>query len=133
MAIDNYIITAILNNNILSMEYNAQQIFEHEIMTEMSASKTEAQKEGLQKLLENARVYLSVEGTSVLVDLVFLSVPKGFEEYADMLKANATTVIEVNLRDQLQESMTLDDSQKLIRDYMESYIKDHLQNLIGGM
>lgn len=126
-------IAGILSKNVLSMEYEIQQYFEHEILVEISASKSKQQQEGLEKLLKNARTYLSVDGCSISLDLHFLSIPKGMEDYADMLKSNASTVIEIRLKDTVSEIMNLDETQEVIRNNVKDYVIDYLQNSLGGI
>jgi len=131
--IDESTIAGILSKNILSMEYEIQQYFEHEILVEMSASKSKQQKENLEELLKNARSYLSVDGCIVSLSLQFLSIPKGVEDYAEMIKSNSTAFIDVRFRNMISEIMSLDEAQEAIRNQVKEYAINYLQDAIGGM
>ena len=133
MDIDEFILQAIINNNLLSLEYDIQQELEHQILTEASASRSLSQKESLRDLFNNARAYLKLDGSSLSVDLTFLSVPKGMEEYADIIKSNSYIRIQTILTDKLANVLTLDESQEIIRNYVQDWAIENLRNAIGGI
>ena len=131
MDIDSSIVSGIISKNILSLEYEAQQMLENQIAVEASASKTKDQKDGLEELYKSARVYLSSEENEVYVSFSFLSIPKGMEDYADMIKSNAAMIIEPYIGDRIEDIFSLDEAQELIRNEIKQKIADELQNFLG--
>lgn len=132
MAIDEFVLSGLINNNILSMEYNVQQIFEHQIKIEAAASNTKYQQDILEKLLDGARAYLSCEGNQISVELNFLNIPKGAEDYAELIKSNSVSIIEPRLQDLVMETFSLDDVQEQLRSYIIEEASGTIQNAIGG-
>ena len=133
MVIDDITLGGILSKNVLSLEYEIQQYFEHEILVEAAASQTKAQQDSLRELLNGARAYLQVEGCSVSLSLNFLNIPKGMESYADMLQANSISVIQPVLREKLEDMLSLDDAQEEIREQVKTWAISQLRSSLGGM
>lgn len=133
MVIDDITLDGILSKNILSLEYEVQQCFEHEILVEAAASQTKAQQETLNELLNNARAYLQVEGNTVSMTLNFLNIPKGMEEYAEMLKSNSASFIQPYLKTMIEDTLSLDDAQDQIREQVKEWAISNLQSVLGGI
>ena len=133
MVIDDFLLGAIINNNITSLEYEVQQILEHQILVEAAASHTETQMKYLKRLFDSARAYLKVEGSTISVDFTFLSVPSGMEAYADTIRSNSTVMVETIVKDRLKEVMSLDESQEVIREQVKQWVVEQLQNSLGGI
>lgn len=133
MAINEITLSGLISNNLLSMEYEIQQHFEHQILAEMSASRTSQQQSGLKQLLNNARAYLTCEGNNISLDLTFLDIPKGMEEYAETIKSNSIMVIEPRLNDMVTDTLNLSDVQEKLRDYVKGIVIEKLQGALGGV
>lgn len=133
MVIDDQVLSGIISNNILSLEYDVQQILEHQILVEASAAQTQAQRNGLEALYKSARAYLSCDGSEVSVSLTFLSIPEGMESYAEMVKGNAITVVQPYLKERLKDMLSLDDAQNVIRDEIKQWAVNQLQGFLGGV
>ena len=133
MVINDFILEGILNKHMLSIEYDVQQILEHEILVEASASRTAAQKDSLKDLFDKARATIRTEGTSVSCSLSFLSVPKGMEEYAEILKQNSMLIVSTVLKDKISELVHFDDVQEEIRNYVKQWAIDQIRSMVGGV
>ena len=133
MVIEDSLIQALILKNHLSLEYEIQQVLEHEIIAEASASTTVKQKNALKELLDRARANLKIDGSIISVELSFLSVPKGMEDYANMLKMNAVSKGLVILKNQLVNIFTLDDAEEYIRNHIKQYAIEQLRGSIGGV
>lgn len=133
MIIDDFTISGILSKHVLSMEYDLQQYFEHEILVEMSASRTEKQKESLEELLKYARTYLSADGNQISLEVEFVSVPKGMEDYADMIKSNSMAIMELRLKDMVSDALQFDDVQEAIREQVKTWAISKLKETMGGV
>lgn len=133
MVIDTLTLSGLISNNLLSMEYEIQQHFEHQILAEMSASNTVKQQNGLKQLLENARAYLTCEGDTISMDLSFLNVPEGMEDYAEMIKSNSLMILEPRLQDMVTDVISLDDVQNKIREYVKEQVIQKIQGVLGGV
>lgn len=133
MVINDLVLAGILDKHMLSMEYEIQQVLEREILVEVSASRSAAQKKSLKDLFDKARAIIRTEGTSVSCSLSFLSVPKGMEEYAEMLRQNSTMIVSTVLKDKISELIHLDDVQEEIRNYVKQWAIDQIQSAVGGV
>ena len=133
MGIDDFILGAIIDNNLLSLEYDVQQILEHQILVEASASHTGTQMKYLKELFDRARAYLRRDGNSLSVELTFLSVPKGMEAYAETIRTNSLTMVQTIVKDRIEETMTLNESQEIIREQIQKWAVEELQNALGGI
>lgn len=133
MVIDGQILSGVISNNILSLEYEVQQMLEHQILVEAGAAQTQAQKKGLEALYKSARAYLSCDGSKVSVSLTFLSIPEGMENYAEMIKGNAITVVQPYLGERLKDILSLDDAQNAIRDEIKQWAVNQLRGFLGGV
>ena len=123
----------LLTGYLESIEYECQYEFNHQIIAEASAAQSEETKEKLQALLNNTRVRLDVNGNSLSVDLFYLNVPEGMEDYAEMLEENARIVTEIRVKDMVEDYLEFSDVREKIYGYVNELVVDHLRSAIGGV
>ena len=134
MDISNYIdLSQLLVGNMLAIEYEVQSIFQHEIMVEASAAKTREQKNSLQDLLSKARVVLDYDSTSVHVNLYFLEIPEGMENYADMIVTNASTVITPIIKETISDCLNMEDARNKVFDMVKNVVLEQVRDALGGV
>lgn len=133
MVMSDFFMEALINKNILSVEYEVQQMLESEIITEASACTTVKQKNVLKDVLDGAKAYLKVEGSAISIDLNFIYIPKGAEDYVDMLRSNASSKIKTIVKTKIMDMIALEDTESLIRDEIKTWAIEQLRSTIGGV
>lgn len=134
MDISNYWdLSYLLTGYNATISFEVEQHLRNQVLTEMSASSTKAQQNSLSKLADGARANIEFYGDTISVDVYFVNIPKGMEDYAEMLKSNALSIIRVDLRETIRDCLNFSDVREKIFTSCRQMIISELSSKLGGV
>ena len=121
---------------ILEIEEKCREILERDCQVEASASHSEDQQQRAAQLSKQARARVSFSGPEARLELYFMSVPEGSDDYAELFISNGYTMAQYVFSEAMQDAINQSDSQErlmeLVGPQLKEQISNMLQNMLGG-
>ena len=135
MVIDSSVIDLhyIVGPYVFEIEERCREVLERDCQVEASASKSEEQQQRAGQLSKQARARVSFSGTEAHLELYFMSVPEGSDDYAELFISNGYTMAKYIFSEEMRDAINQSDSQERLMELVGPQLKEQISNMLQSM